>query len=475
MAHDSNGHIYADSTSGVRVAQDIVAVVGGYNPTDGKSHPFTLGNINKWAKNKPFRADIRGRAATTQERINANFGLDFSVSVPQVGNDVVSAVKNAAQNTNCYAYDLSANRTQGKPRGGQYLEWHRVLDFEHYLHSAQAPMQPLANTTINRFLWSGSTNIQIEVLKSDIDSDSQTEISMASVIAGVLASTGIDISKWYIIIAVEYSLTNRFYGVSQETLDQSSRIFHIDLDKAQLVNGKPKFYIAAISDSSAGPYSKVVGLPFLRVEEGFGFGDLTVETHIPFTFDWQRVLTTGTGTQPPASWENMDTAQYRASTYQYHDDSGDPDVFLQLSSDCDMCYGFKITNTDTMHSAPLRLTDIAIESGLSVGVSGWQSGRYDQYPTGRIHPGNAWYATTKSGGWTAFPSSGVYNVAAGGVVYVFFGINRFQSRNNGTFSTPIRGQSTRGAQLSVYIDGVSVGELAREETWERPGRINIKY
>lgn len=475
MAHDSNGHIYADSTSGVRVVEDICAVVGGLDLIDQKYKPFTLGNINKWAKCKPFRADILGRAATAQDRINANFGLDFSVTVPEVGSDVVSAVKAAAQDTDCYAYDLSNTHAQGKPRGGQYLEWHRVLDFSHYLHTAQAPMQPLENTTINRFLWSGSVNIQLELYKTDIDSDSPTEISMDDVVAGVLASTGYDISGWYIIIAVEYSSTNRFYGVSQETLDHDNRRFIIDLSKEYLINGTPRFYIAAISDRSAGPYSKVVGLPFLRVEEGFGFGDLTVETHIPFTFDWQRVLTTGTGTQPPASWENMDTAQYRASTYQYHDDSGDPDVFLQLSSDCDMCYGFKITNTDTMHSAPLRLTDIAIESGLSVGVTGWQSGRYDQYPTGRIHPGNAWYATTKAGAWTAFPSSGVYNVPAGAVVYVFFGINRFQSRNNGTFSSPISGQSTRGAQLTVYIDGVSVGELAHEETWERPGRINIKY
>ena len=472
MAHDNTGHIYADSTSGVRVFDDIVAVVGGLDSIDGKYKPFTLGNINKWAKNKPFRADILGRAATALDRKNANYGLNFNVSVGEVGNDVVSAVKTAAQDTNCFAYDTSAAHAQGKPRGGQNREWHRVQDFNGYYHNAPAPIQPLESTDINRFVWTGNI-IQLELYTTDPEL-SAYQLSMVDVIEGVRASTGIDISGWYIIVAIEYSDTQRFYGLSQKQLgdvDEGQSRFIITLDKALLVDGSPRFYIAAIDHNDVRSTSRVVGLPFLQVGDGYGFGTLHVSTIIPFQFDWQRVYSANA--MPTQTWNAMNTEQYRARTYQYHDGSGD--IHLQLNSNCDMCYGFVVKNISN-GGATLRLSQVTFQSGLSVGVNGWPSEGPDDLATGKIAPSAAWYATSPDGAWTQFPLDGV-SMLSQASIYVFFALDKFQRMYLGAERNAIRGRSTKGAELQVFIDNKSVGSIVHEESslWVRDGVINIEY
>lgn len=425
------------------------------------------GNINKWAKNKPFRADLSGNKASLQDRIDANFGLNFNVTEGEVGNDVIGAVKRAAMDANCYAYDSSASHSQGRPRGNTYHEGYRERDFEGYRVDAPAPIQPFQRLDINRFLY--DTYITEELYSTDIEV-SAYQITMADVIAGVLASTGgnIDLSNYHIIVAVQYNNTGGFYVVSEEPIGQSSRRFRFNFLKQEMVDGDPNFYVAAISDRAAGYYSKVVGLPFLRVDSGYSYGQFHVRTTIPFQFDWQRIDTYSGW--PQLSWENMDTNQYRARYYQYQDQSGAADIHLQMSGDCDMAYGFKVTNTD-QYAARLTLSHISLQS-LSVAASGWPTGSISYYPTGKIRPSTAYYSTTKSGAWQSFPSSGYIDISAGGVIYLWIVIYQFQRYLNGSVATAISGLSTRGAELQLFYDDRQLG-LIHEEYWQKNAYINI--
>lgn len=427
-------------------------------------------NINKWAKNKPFRSDII-RPATAQDRIGANYGLNFVVTEGEVGNDVIGAVKRAAQDTSCYTYDTTTtgHLAQGKPRGRAYNEWYRMRDFNGYWHDAPAPIQGFSanDLEINRFLY--DTDITREIYATDIEV-SAYQLSLADVIAGVQARMGIDISNWYLILAVQYNNTGGFYQVSEEKIGQTGRRFRFNLRKDQLPNGTPNFYFAAIEYQDARYSSRVIGLPFLRNDiAGYGYGQFNVYTRIPFQFDWQRVDTYSGA--PSLSWENMDTNQYRARYYQYHDESGEADVHLQMSGDCDMAYGFKVTNTDTT-SAYLIPSHITLQS-LSVAASGWTTGSISYQPTGKIAPSYAYYSTTRTGSWQAFPSSGQLIIGAGGTVYLWLVMYQFQRKLNGIAGSAISGQSTRGAELQLYYDDTQQ-QLCHEEYWERNGYINIK-
>ncbi len=451
---------------------DIAQALGASSRDIGTlcQHP----NINKWAKNKPFRADLHGAWATAQDRIDANYGLNFVVTEGEVGNDVIGAVKRAAQDTSCYSYDTTTTGylAQGKPRGRAYNEGFRERDFDGYRHDAPAPIQGFSasDLRINRFLY--QTYITRNIYSTDIEV-SAYQLSLADVIAGVRARMGIDLTNWYMILAVQYNNTGGFYAVSEEKIIHDTRRFTFNLPKQQLVDGTPNFYIAAVEYQDARYSSRIVGLPFLRADiAGYGYGTFNVYTQVPFQFDWQRV-DTQVG-WPQITWDSMDTNQYRARYYQYHDQSGVTDVPLQLTGDCDMAYGFKVTNTDA-YGATLLLSQIRLQSGLSVGASGWYNGGPTAYPTGRIQPSYAYYATGKSASWQQYPSNGIY-LAGGDTIYLWITCNQFQRYYNGSLASAISGQSTRGAEMQLYYSDQKMNIIHEESSyWERPALINIKY
>lgn len=129
MAHDSNGHIYADSTSGVRVVQDIIAVVGGLVGT--KYRPFTNGNINKWSKHKPVKYASLDRLTDEEfkgERNETERGIWYGVKIANSGTGSGQKLVPSVHTDITLEYLRPIGLVPSQP--------HRVLDFDGYYHNA---------------------------------------------------------------------------------------------------------------------------------------------------------------------------------------------------------------------------------------------------------------------------------------------------------------------------------------------------
>lgn len=129
MAHDSNGHIFVDSTSAVRRDQDIIAVVGGLSGT--KYRPFTHGNVNKWSKHKPVKFASLDRLTEEEfkgERNETERGYWYGVKIANSGSGSGQKLVPSVHT------DITLEYL--RPIGLMPSEPHRVLDFDGYYHNA---------------------------------------------------------------------------------------------------------------------------------------------------------------------------------------------------------------------------------------------------------------------------------------------------------------------------------------------------
>lgn len=137
MAHDNNGRIYIDTSGatpvGISIA-DIQAVLGlSKNDIGGL---ITTGNINKWAKYKPYRS--ANLTTTDTARREAKYGLSIT-EYTDLGSPT---------STSSFLYKLVHNqlgweylRPRGKGGGqGGANEWFRFFDFDGYYHGAVCPI-----------------------------------------------------------------------------------------------------------------------------------------------------------------------------------------------------------------------------------------------------------------------------------------------------------------------------------------------
>lgn len=127
MAHDSEGNIFIGAT-GVEIA-DIQTVLGSSRNDIGAL--IQNGNINKWARLKPFRYNAPGfpldRTKSTPElrspeRMTRLLAANFGLSIPKY-------------NATDFKTHYSDQWTYLKPRGLSYNEHYRFPDFDGYVHA----------------------------------------------------------------------------------------------------------------------------------------------------------------------------------------------------------------------------------------------------------------------------------------------------------------------------------------------------
>lgn len=128
---NSEGKIYIDPDStprkGVCIG-DIQTVLGSSRNDIGAL--IVNGNINKWAKHKPFRNSTVGFALTPTQstpelrspaRIAAALAANYGLTIPKY-------------NATNFKTHYSDQWTYNKPRGSSNSEWFRFLDFDGYQH-----------------------------------------------------------------------------------------------------------------------------------------------------------------------------------------------------------------------------------------------------------------------------------------------------------------------------------------------------
>ena len=118
---------------------DIAYVLGSASADSGDlGRMIVNGNINKWAKNKPFRLNKVGEA-TDSEKATANYGLAAPYATA-FGTKDSGFLHDLITGALSWAYQ--------KPRGMSQSpsEWFRAFDFHHYEHSAVNPLPEAAAT-----------------------------------------------------------------------------------------------------------------------------------------------------------------------------------------------------------------------------------------------------------------------------------------------------------------------------------------
>lgn len=140
MARDNtNTHIFIDTSTtpnkGVEIA-DLQAVLRSSKNTIGGL--ITYGNINKWAKYKPFRSSSLNPDATTRQ--NAHYGLSIaSATATDLGSPSSSSSFLGKLVAGQLVWDYL--RPRGMNGGGSGVhEWFRMLDFNGYYHDSICPV-----------------------------------------------------------------------------------------------------------------------------------------------------------------------------------------------------------------------------------------------------------------------------------------------------------------------------------------------
>ena len=131
----SNGYIYVDDSVTPNVGitvEEVATVLGALAGEELTSHA----NIKMWSKYKPFRSStlFKTVAETKAAAKAANYGLVRENGDPLlVANESLVSLFNAAMSGNYCKWSYL------KPRGLNYTEWARLLDFAGYNHNAANP------------------------------------------------------------------------------------------------------------------------------------------------------------------------------------------------------------------------------------------------------------------------------------------------------------------------------------------------
>lgn len=137
MAHDNNGHIYIDTNTtphtGISVAE-VASVLGAQAGEELCGHA----NIKKWAKFKPMAiGDMHGY--TDAQAKLANYGLLVPFYTSFDG--MIADIKDNTWSNRSVNYEQGKEAWQNN--GLAAGSWHRLLDFNNYLHSAVSIMAQL--------------------------------------------------------------------------------------------------------------------------------------------------------------------------------------------------------------------------------------------------------------------------------------------------------------------------------------------
>ena len=142
---NSDGRIYLETVGGVKKGisiNDLQTVLGsGYSDIGGI---IVNGNINKWAKNKPFRNSAVG------------FAVDVTKSTPELRSPDRLAQALIANyglvlpryNASDFKTHYSDEWTYQKPRGKANNEWFRMLDFDGYIQASYFQVGPISSNGI---------------------------------------------------------------------------------------------------------------------------------------------------------------------------------------------------------------------------------------------------------------------------------------------------------------------------------------
>lgn len=198
MAHTTN-RIYIDTSVtpnvGVSIG-DIQAVIGSSRNDIGGL--IVNGNINKWAKYKPYRSSVL--ATTDAQRRAAFFGLSISV---------FNAL-GTPSNQNTFLGKLVNDElmwTYLRPRGLSYNEWFRFLDFDGYYKDAVCPVgDPVTTVYVQN-------NGQVQLAWDLLDNLDAGNLTLADIYVGETP-----LSDYYLGVLLYKSGSNYRLVTSDNTL-----------------------------------------------------------------------------------------------------------------------------------------------------------------------------------------------------------------------------------------------------------------
>ena len=227
MAHDSEGNIFIGAT-GVEIA-DIQTVLGSSRNDIGAL--IENGNINKWARLKPFRYNAPGfpldktqptPETRCPERMTRLLAANFGLSIPKY-------------NATNFKTHYSDQWTYLRPRGLSYNEHFRFPDFDGYVHTCWqlAPVGDRGVYTIfngyfgvpNSVVFAGD-NIQFSIqCAEDPDGGIQGLLYPYSFLRDMQSDD--DLSKYYMGIALLDS-QSRLWVITGERMDSHHSMYDVD-------------------------------------------------------------------------------------------------------------------------------------------------------------------------------------------------------------------------------------------------------
>lgn len=437
MSHDtSTGHIYIGGTQqspiGINI-DDVNAIIQTGGGDVGTV--CTSNNINKWAKNKPFRNTSPG-VMTDTDRANALWGLGSPVVQSAGGNTMaVQGPKFVAAtlDTNGNAYEILKPRGLAGTAGNANSEWFRLLDFDGYYHTAQKPINSNDIAGFN-VLDVGNTityNVQKTISQATGSitlSDLFTKLGIGGFYLGIGFRWGSSSSYTYFYrtssttigawasgqtptISVTFNKTDApFSGASGNT---NPRDFFIFAAK----------YTYTTSSSSIPSDQEFYALPFNLKSDGYG--SINISKAFPVTFTLKRIGV--------AALSSIAFSSYGSDATNYIKAISAGGSYYDITGSIQNTYGSFALGFEARYTGsgtfPIDVTKIKLEADVNA---------YDWATTGTGHGtgqrsiSSCMIASTE-GGTLSTPSGNAFSVPSNGSIFVVLRVADFlgyQSNSN---------------------------------------------